>query len=119
MRNSYSSNLRLIALICAAFLIGAAAPGLPADPDQLPLALGQDWRTAVRQFAEMHLKHPAWGFSHSVRDYELARKLAAADRVVLDDDVLYAAAFLHDVGAFKPYEKADVDHADRGAQIVE
>jgi hypothetical protein len=30
-----------------------------------------------------------------LRDYELANELAAADGVTLDDDVLYAAAYLH------------------------
>jgi hypothetical protein len=54
-----------------------------------------------------------------VRDYELAKELAATDRVTLDDDVLYAAAYLHDVAAFAPYRKPDVDHQDEAARIVE
>src|SRR5579864_2195514 len=60
------------------------------------------WRATVRQFAAQHFKHPAWGYSHSVRDYELASALAAADHVTLDDDVLFAAAYLHDMAAFAP-----------------
>lgn len=76
------------------------------------------WRTTIRSFAREHLKHPAWGYSHSVRDYALAKELAAADGVKLDDDVLFAAAFLHDVAAFKPWEKTGVDHADQAARIV-
>ena len=82
-------------------------------------AAGESWRLSVRQFADAHLKHPAWGVSHSTRDYELAKALAAADQVTLDDDVLYAAAYLHDVAAFAPYEKTGVDHADQGALIVD
>jgi len=78
-----------------------------------------DWRAAVRHFAEVNLKHPAWGLSHSIRDYELAKELAAADRVTLDDDVIYAAAYLHDVAAFTPFRKAGVDHQDAAADIVE
>jgi hypothetical protein len=77
-----------------------------------------DWRTAVIEFAKDHFRHPAWGFSHSVRDYTLARELAAADRVTLDDDVLFAAAYLHDMAAFAPWEKESVDHADEAADIV-
>lgn len=69
----------------------------------------------MRQFAQQHFKHPAWGFSHSGRDYELARALAAADH----DDVLYAAAYVHDMAAFAPYAKPDVDHADEAARIVD
>jgi len=78
-----------------------------------------DWRASVRHFAEVNLKHPAWGLSHSVRDYELAKALAAADQVTLDDDVLYAAAYLHDVAAFAPFRKNNVDHQDEAANIVE
>ena len=78
-----------------------------------------DWRAAVHRFVETNLKHPAWGLSHSVRDYELAKELAAADQVTLDDDVLYAAAYLHDVAAFAPFRKPVVDHQDEAARIVE
>jgi hypothetical protein len=45
--------------------------------------------------------------------------MAQADRVTLDDDVLYAAAYLHDMAAFPPWEKSDVDHADEAARIVD
>jgi hypothetical protein len=77
------------------------------------------WRETVRRFAAEHFKHPAWGYSHSVRDYQLARELAGADQVTLDDDVLFAAAYLHDIAAFAPWEKAGVDHADAGAAVVD
>lgn len=80
-----------------------------------------DWRETVRQFAAQHFRHPAWGYSHSVRDYELAKTLAAADHVILDDDVLFAAAYLHDMAAFAPWdrEKEGIDHSDEGARVVD
>jgi HD superfamily phosphodiesterase len=80
-----------------------------------------DWHKKVLQFAQEHFRHPAWGFSHSVRDYELARELAREDKVNLDEDVLYAAAYLHDMAAFAPWdrEKEGIDHADEGARIVD
>ncbi len=110
----------LAALIAGGLLMVAIAPAIGSD--QIAVVPGTSWRTAVRQFAETHLKHPAWGFSHSVRDYQLAKQLAAADHVALDDDVLYAAAYLHDVGAFAPYAKGGVDHgadhSDIGADVV-
>ena len=100
-------------------LLALAAPSFAADEPQRPaIARGTDWRTAVRQFAETHLKHPAWGASHSLRDYELAKTLAAEDGVTLDDDVLFAAAWLHDVAAFPAFRKAGVDHQDQAASIV-
>jgi HD superfamily phosphodiesterase len=76
------------------------------------------WHTTVRQFAAEHFKHPAWGYSHCVRDYALARQLAAADGVTLDDDVLFAASFLHDIAAFAPWEDEKLDHSDVGADVV-
>ena len=79
------------------------------------------WREVVRRFSAEHFHHPAWGYSHSVRDYELAAALASEDHVSLDDDVLFAAAFLHDIAAFSPWdrEKEGIDHADEGARVVE
>jgi hypothetical protein len=50
------------------------------------------WRVTVRDFSAKHFRNPAWGYSHCVRDYLLARELAAADHIALDDDVLFAAA---------------------------
>jgi uncharacterized protein len=78
-----------------------------------------DWHSTVRQFAREHFKNPAWGFSHSERDYALARSLAATDHVALDDDVLFAAAYLHDIAAFKPWGGDEPpDHSDVGADVV-
>jgi uncharacterized protein len=79
------------------------------------------WRETVRQFAAEHFRHPAWGYSHSLRDYEMAVELAREDKVALDDDVLYAAAYLHDIAAFAPWdrEKEGIDHADEGARVVD
>lgn len=88
----------------------AAAPSAPASPA---------WREQVRSFAQQHFHQPAWGYSHSQRDYALARELAATDHAVLDDDVLYAASYLHDIAAFAPWENEHVDHADEGARIVD
>jgi uncharacterized protein len=99
-------------------LSGLLATASAQEAPRSPLASGGDWRAAVRQFAAEHLKHPAWGYSHSVRDYELAKALAQEDHVAIDDDVLYAAAYLHDVAALPPYEKPHRDHADAGAELV-
>ena len=54
-----------------------------------------------------------------MRDYALARELAAADHLTLDDDVLFAAAYLHDLAAFKPWEDEKLDHSDVAAGIVD
>jgi uncharacterized protein len=103
-----------IATLAALWTVAAAATAT-ADPPAAQVS----WREQVRRFAEEHFKNPAWGYSHCRRDYALARELAAADHVKLDDDVLYAAAYLHDMAAFPPWEKEGVDHADEAAAIVE
>jgi len=84
-----------------------------------PTTRASDWRATVRAFALEHFKNPAWGYSHCVRDYALARELAAADHLTLDDDVLFAAAYLHDMAAFKPWEDERLDHSDVAAGIVD
>ncbi|MBS0580549.1 MAG: HD domain-containing protein [Proteobacteria bacterium] len=105
---------------CTAFLL--AALSIAGCCLAAASAAEQDgWREIVRQFAVQHFKNPAWGYSHSVRDYQLAKELAESDHVTVDDDVLFAAAYLHDIAAFAPWdrEKEGVDHADEGARIVD
>ena len=106
--------MKLFGLLLAAcglcISIAAASASAPAAPD---------WRATVCEFAATHFKHPAWGYSHNVRDYALARELAAADQVSLDDDVLFAAAYLHDIAAFAPWEDPKVDHSDVGARVID
>jgi len=111
--------MRKLALFAAIAAMNLAAAAIAADAPTPTIEHTGDWRAAVHRFAEANLKHPAWGLSHSVRDYELAKELAAADGVTLDDDVLYAASYLHDVAAFAPWTKAGVDHQDEAARIVE
>lgn len=106
------------ALLAAFAVMNLATAALAADAPTPTIEHTGDWRAAVHRFAAANLKHPAWGLSHSVRDYELAKQLAAADKVTLDDDVLYAAAYLHDVAAFAPFSKPNVDHQDEAARIV-
>jgi HD superfamily phosphodiesterase len=102
-------------LLAATLVLSLSAP-LAAAP---PGPAGTDWRVTVSAFAAEHFKNPAWGFSHCERDYALAKELAAADHVALDDDVLYAAAYLHDMAAFAPWEDVRVDHSDVGARVVD
>ena len=98
----------LVTGLCLMTTIGHAAPS--EEPA---------WRQTVRAFAASNFKNPAWGLSHSERDYELASQLAASDHVVLDDDVLFAAAYLHDMAAFKPWEVEGKDHSDVGAMTID
>lgn len=76
------------------------------------------WRSAVRSFAQIYFKHPAWGYSHSLRDYALARQLAITDGAIVDDDVLFAAAMLHDMAGFSPWEESKRDHQDVACETI-
>jgi len=100
-------------------IIGCNALVRAEDAPPSKVESGAQWRDTVRQFAAKYFRHPAWGYSHSTRDYELAKRLAASDGVTLDDDVLFAAAYLHDMAAFAPWAKEGVDHQDEAARIVD
>src|SRR5262245_39171968 len=99
-------------------LLGLAVVGIALASAGANAAPAADWRATVKDFAAQHFKHPAWGYSHCNRDYALARQLATADHVTLDDDVLFAASYLHDMAAFKAWEDPKADHADVAADSV-
>jgi uncharacterized protein len=111
------NHRRGIAVVTAAWMAAFGAAVSMAAP--APSASTPDWHTTVREFAAAYFKNPAWGYSHSQRDYALAKELAAADHVALDDDVLFAAAYLHDIAAFAPWEDTRLDHSDVGARVVD
>lgn len=118
-----------LALLVAASLLGSAAgasssaqPAANAEaatrsPAGIPL--DSEWRRKVYAHAREKLQHPAWGWRHSERDYLLAVSIAQAERLTIDHDILFAAAFLHDAGAIAPFAKNGVDHAERSAELAE
>jgi len=77
------------------------------------------WRGKIRAFAEAHLQHTAWGPAHGQRDYEMTLRLAREEGVTVDEEALYAAAYLHDMGGIPPYAVPGVDHGDRSVQLVD
>ena len=99
--------------LLAGAVAALAAPSRPAP--HAPRST-QDWRQTIRAFAEAHLQHTAWGPAHGRRDYELTLALARAEGVTVDDDALYAAAYLHDMGGLPPYALPKGDHGDRSIQ---
>ena len=99
--------------IALGVLLGVTLTVPPAAAQVVP------WRDQVLVLATGTFKHPAWGASHSERDYVLGRALAEQDGLAFDDDVLFAASYLHDMAAFPPFAKEGVDHADRAAALVD
>src|SRR4029077_20859900 len=110
-------------IFAIAFLVGvvpvgaAAAIAPPVTKTGIPL--DAPWKATIYKLATTSFKHPAWGWQHSERNYDLALQLAKGDRMTVDDDVLFAAAFLHDMAAFPPYAKTGVEHGERAAQTSE
>jgi uncharacterized protein len=77
-----------------------------------------EWRLAVYEFCRANLQHTAWGVTHCERNFTLALALAKEEELTIDEDVLFAAAFLHDLGALEPYAREEVDHAERSADLA-
>ena len=97
-----------------ALTLAAAAPSHAPVP-----AARESWRDRIRAFAESKLEHTAWGTAHAQRDYALTLELARAEGIAIDEDAVYAAAWLHDIGAFPEFAEAGTDHGERAAALVD
>ncbi|ODA42777.1 HD domain-containing protein [Desulfosporosinus sp. BG] len=75
-----------------------------------------DFRQELIQIVDKSGAHPAWGVKHCFRVYHLAKELSS--HLTLDDEVLYAAAMLHDTGKYPIYALKNVDHALRSKGIA-
>ncbi|NVM16811.1 MAG: HD domain-containing protein [Candidatus Lokiarchaeota archaeon] len=69
------------------------------------------WKSDLLEIVKP-LIHPAWGITHFERIYELSILLADMANTVIDKDSLFAAAYLHDIGAFDPYNQKGKDHSE-------
>jgi uncharacterized protein len=108
-------------LLCGLSL--AFAGSVLAQQTESGIALDAQWKQTVYDFVRDNQQHTAWGLEHSERDYILALELAEREALEIDLDVLFAAAFLHDMGAFEPFTERGSDHsqvsADSMAEILE
>jgi len=73
------------------------------------------WKQKLLEITK-NFKHPAWGISHFKRVYDLTLELANAQQVNIDEEAIFAAAYLHDIGAFEPYRQEGKDHSDVAIQ---
>ena len=88
------------------------------DRERIRSMNSDSYRNAIAEYVHAEAK-PADKFSHQPRLYQLA-KLLAGDRP-FDDDVLYAAAWLHDIGVFlghRPEDPAALANWDNVAYAV-
>lgn len=63
--------------------------------------------------------HPIWGYDHCLRVFDLAKKLAEAERLDYDAEILRLAALLHDIGLYRAYSlREGADHARRSVAVA-
>lgn len=115
-RSVLAAAIGLAALLFSAFAADASS-NVPTSASGIKL--DASWKVKIYHLATTRFRHPAWGWQHSERNYRVALRLAQGDHLNVDTDVLFASAFLHDMAAFPPYEKAGVEHGDRAAQTSE
>lgn len=104
------TTLVLLALAKPAFSAGAPAVTAAGVPLDAP------WKVRIYELAHSRFLHPAWGWQHSERNYLLAVRLARGDGLHIDTDVLFAAAFLHDMAAFMPCAQPKMEHGECAAR---
>lgn len=112
----------LAAVACAVLSGGTAAAQEAAAPvTASPAGIRADspWRQAVLAQATQHFQHPSWGLRHSERDYLLGMAIAREEGLAVDEDVMFAAAFLHDWGGIEPFAVQGMDHAARSVELAE
>ncbi|MGA7247165.1 MAG: HD domain-containing protein [Candidatus Cybelea sp.] len=97
----------IVALLLAVAQPAQTATGIPLDAP---------WKVTIYDLARSKFHHPAWGWQHSERNYRIALELAQGDGLHVDTDVLFAAAFLHDMSAFMPCEDAKLEHGECAAR---
>lgn len=113
--------------ILAAVLVLAAAGAAPA-PTATPAVLGAKtasgiplnaaWKVTIYNFARANLRHQVWGVEHSERNYHVSMELAKQEHMPVDEDVIFATAFLHDMDAFPAYS-IDLPHGAGSAKEAE
>ena len=104
----------LIAALLAASLTGPLQAAT-VDSTVTGIPLDAPWKVTIYTLARSTFKHPAWGWQHSERNYRIGLQLAQGDNLQIDTDVLFAAAFLHDIAAFKPCSDPKMEHGDCAA----
>lgn len=96
-----------------------AQEAAPVTTSPAGIRADSPWRQAVLAQATRHFQHPAWGLRHSERDYLLGMRIARQAGLGVDEDVMYAAAFLHDWGGIEPFAIRGMDHAARSVELAE
>jgi uncharacterized protein len=112
MKNAICSAILAVVVLFPA----SVAAAVPTTASGIPL--DAPWKIAVYDLARKSFTHPAWGWQHGERNYQIALQLAKGDGLTIDTDILFAACMLHDMAAFAPYQ-APGEHGDVAARESE
>lgn len=105
--------------LIAVFLMMQPVAALTVEATRTGILLDTPWKKNIYQYAEENVKHSAWGLAHSERNYQVSIDLAARENIKIDTDVIFAAAFLHDIGAIDPFRDKNIEHSIRSVAIAE
>lgn len=109
----------ILSTACMTTLLTSHVSSAAINVTQTGIPLDNEWKQQVYAYAQTNVKHSAWGIAHAERDYQLSIALAEQEGIKVDADILFAAAFLHDIGAIDPFRKKDVEHSIRSVEIAE
>lgn len=83
------------------------------------IALDKVWKKKLYEFSKKNVIHSAWGMTHSERNFHLTKDILNHQNLTFDEDVLFAASFLHDLGGLEKFKKEGVDHGVQSAFLAE
>jgi uncharacterized protein len=110
----------LCSIVLAVLACAAPRPLLSAGPTTVSgIPLDAPWKVTIYDFARKTFIHPAWGWQHGERNYQIALQLAQGDGLKIDTDVLFAACMLHDMAGFAPYTVKGEEHGYTAARESE
>jgi uncharacterized protein len=103
-------------IVALGAIFAALLAVVPPTQTATGIPLDAPWKVTIYDLARAKFHHPAWGWQHSERNYRTAMELARGDGLRVDTDVLFAAAFLHDMAAFMPCVDTKLEHGECAAQ---
>lgn len=114
--------MKVLKILAAVLVLAAAgatpAPAILGAKTASGIPLNAAWKVTIYNFARANLKHQVWGVEHSERDYHVSIELAKQEHMPIDEDVIFATAFLHDMDAFPAYS-VDLPHGAGSAKEAE
>lgn len=111
--------MKICVLISLLFSLSLAFAGVQVLKTPTGIPLDTSWKVKIYDFAKKNVIHPSWGITHSERNYHMTMELARQENMMIDEDVLFVASFLHDIGGIAPHEHEGVDHGVRSTQVIE